>query len=346
MKKIIGFLLIVGLTIQCAEKQSQEKPSWHGSMQGLAQSLNELLPYLIQQSPVITSTQEKEYNRILKQLASHSTPLDSKKMILPNHDISLGFLAKEFSQELTQVKKLSGSQSPEQMRPHIRELARYCVACHTRLPARSQPHFLQPKEKMSHFHPFERATYYTAFRHYEAALLQYEQALTDRKWREQNPRLWAESVMNMLAISVRVKNNANLTLEFLSHLFDQKSLPKQIQPAARAWQRHAKEWDQETTITNDLAQAKHLIQLGVRSEKNQRHSGLLAFVRASSLLNQYMEHSERTPEKMQPFYYYSGLIAQNLRRLNFSEFPRSHFLACQQLDPKSRWGQLCEKRLR
>ena len=233
----------------------------------------------------------------------------------------------------------------QQTQNDLRELTRYCVACHTKT-ASGSSHFSQSMAQATNgLNDIEKGQFYMAIRQFEKALIHLETGLTNRDWAQKNPRDWNKAAMQMLIVTVRVHDNPNLTLEMISRLFDTKAYPRQLAAAARVWRKDAKAWAEKGKKQASLDGLADLLKQAKEKDSQLEYSGLILNLRAQARLSRYLEAGGLSAKSEQSVLYFSGVLTKRLERLNFSGFAQSYFKACLEIDPTSQWGQLCKKRI-
>ncbi len=345
MKKIILTGLII-LSTSCEQTPSTKvSQSWHGSMRGLATSLTAVMPQLVASSDRIRSSDHNKLKSAIDDLQTYSTNLNSTQLVIPSKDPSLKFVAQDFQKELEKVKEHSKAASLEEMQKDLRGLTRYCVACHTKTAAGSSQFTQSMEQSVLSLNDLQKGNFYMAMRQYEKALVHLENGLTNRDWAMQNPEAWNRGAMQLLAVTVRVHNNPNLTFEMISRLFDSKAYPKDLERAARVWRQDAKEWSKNGPAKGDLQGLPELLKTAKEKESKLKHSGLILNLRAQARLNLYLKSGGLSAKREQAVLYYSGILGQRLENLNFASFPNSYFKACVEIAPNTKLGQLCRKSL-
>jgi hypothetical protein len=345
MKPII-LVFFTFLFVSCeTQKEQQSLQNWHGSMRGLANSLTEVMPDLITEPRRLSPMREKKMRLVLKDLEEYADSLTEENMVIPSRDPSLPYVARGFRTQLMKVRENSKRGDSLQLQLGLRDLTKYCVACHTRTPSASSAFVESMESGARSLSAIQKAQFYTSMRLYEKALVHYEKALTNKNWAQKNKKLWNDSVIQMLAITVRVHNNPNLTLELISQLFDTKAYPRELVKAARVWRKDALAWNKMSSKDADLQGITPLLKKANQQDKKIRHSGLILNLRALAKLNQYLQQGGLKSRSEQVVLYYTGLITERLQDLDFSGFPKSYYLACVDQNPSSRVAKSCQKRL-
>ena len=343
--KQIAIVAMSFLLLSCESGQQRQPSSWHGSMQGLANSLNDVMPDLIARSSEDSRLEKKQLDRAIKDLKGYAENLNSRQMPIPSRDPSLRFLAQGFKDEMNQISKSTSTDSPDVTRAKIHRVTNYCIACHTRIKASSSFFTGDMGKRLGTYSDFGKARFFTAVRQYEKAMVHYEKALNDKKWGKSNGEKWNQSALALLVLTVRVQDNPNLTVEMISGMLDSKAYPPSVEKAARVWRKDAQIWEKEKSKNYELENVQSLIASAAKKDKTLQYSGLLLYLRASKVLNKILDQGTLQGEKQQRYLFYSGLVSKRLARLKFVGFPESHFKACISIDPKSRTAMQCQAEL-
>ncbi|MCX6124979.1 MAG: hypothetical protein NTV34_09565, partial [Proteobacteria bacterium] len=178
-----------------------------------------------------------------------------------------------------------------------------------------------------------KAEYLAATRQYDAAVKQYEHILVDRPLAKIDPEAWGQAMRKMLAITVRVKNNANLTLEMISKIQDS---PESIVPSLRLeiadWRQAAKSWSEEKPLRINTDEARYLESKRLFDEAEvisakTSGGGLIQYLRATALLHEMLGRL-RGGENYQNMLWLAGRSAKSLKEFNLWAMQDIYFESC------------------
>jgi len=228
----------------------------------------------------------------------------------------------------------------------LRQTTQYCVGCHA---ASSIKHsavvmFKEPSGTMSEL---ERAEYFSATRRHEEAMLAYERFLSDKKFKKAQPELWEKAVQNLLGITIRIRQDASITLEMVSALLDEGGYsPKQTE-MLQVWRSSAKAWqleglDKKGKAPEMLEKARQLMLKGQKIQERGRNFGFIEYMRAASLLNE-VALSDIPDDLKAQAYLLTGQTSENLRDVFLWMHPEAYYEACIRIKPKSREAKECAK---
>ncbi|PWU16763.1 MAG: hypothetical protein C5B49_10105 [Bdellovibrio sp.] len=345
--------------ISCAHQQDRRGTGFSESM--LHQS--EILPkviLLVQDDDVEKSAEKQSrLKELTKKLASNTHEIDQK--LHASSDPALQFVSRDFSKDLDGTLALMDDNKWSQARTNLSKVTHYCVACHTMQQGPSMTGSIQ--DDLKNLTPLQRGDYYAALRNFDEAIISYEQGLRDTKLAKENPRAWDEAVQKLLAITVRVKDNASLTLEVISQFFDADSYPKDLVDSAHRWRRQAKEWRNSRGAGNKrnpgsidksgkpeksekkdlMAEARKLYEQASHLSGKGKADSFLLYLRASSALHTYLSDAQNSRD--QEALLLSGRTAKALANMNFWTFPEDYFKACAAVDEKTTIAEQCRTEL-
>ncbi len=201
----IAFVLVLAACSQAPK----ENATWHESMRELSEVLSDLMPMLVLNRVDDSPATRQKIQALTLQLSKLTHGIGGDTAV-PSQDASVKLMAREFKSEVQTIQKLMGENQWPQAQAHLRQATQYCLACHTTTAGGSSGYTFNLKANLRGLNHFEKATYYTAVRQFENAIVEYEYALSDKKWAAEQPANWNKGIMGILAITTRVKNNPNL----------------------------------------------------------------------------------------------------------------------------------------
>jgi len=191
------------------------------------------------------------------------------------------------------------------------------------------------------FSQFERATYFTAVRQFEQAIVAFEYALADEKWAKANPELWNRALLNMLAIVSRVKRDPNLARELISRFYDGDDYPKDLKPAADVWRLDVRMWDKERKRNFTFSEIEKLMAEGLKKEQKTKKSGLIPLLRVSASLNEILRAGTLKGERLQKAYFLADQIAEYFSDLSVASFATDYYRLCTDNNAKKQLTNKC-----
>ncbi len=228
----------------------------------------------------------------------------------------------------------------------LRQTTQYCVGCHA---ASSIKHsavvmFKEPSGTMS---DLERAEYFSATRRHEEAMLAYEKFLSDKKFKKAQPELWEKAVQNLLAITIRIRQDASITLEMISALLDEGGYAPQQTEMLQVWRQSAKAWqreplDKKVKGSEALEKVRQLMGNGQKLSERGRSFGFIEYMRAGLMLNEIAMSDINDDLKAQA-YLLTGQASENLRDVFLWMRPEAYYEACIRIKPRTPHAKECAK---
>lgn len=234
---------------------------------------------------------------------------------------------------------------------HARYLTRHtvqaCVACHGgsyETTALGMP-FPKPSPVLS---DSERADYLAMFRRSKEAILAYEEMLSQTSLRQTKPELWESALAHLLAMTIRVRNDAHITLELISRLSELGSYPPAQKEMLLAWRQSAKQWTREArkkTISTEQATIKiqELLIQADRSARASRTHGMVDYLRVLNLVDAVAKNPDRSHKKTMAFRI-GGETAEKIHDSFYWIYPEVYFEACIRSLPNSTESSKCWQR--
>jgi tetratricopeptide (TPR) repeat protein len=209
------------------------------------------------------------------------------------------------------------------------------------------PGILQFTEPPASLGELEKAEYYAAIKRYEEAMLAYERVLNDKQFRKARPDVWERAVENLMAITIRVRNDAHITLEMTSALRDESVSSPAQKEMLLAWRNSAKAWttevvNQKMSGTDLLNKAQQLIEKGQQLNSKGRNLGMIEYLRGMSLLNELAMTQEPDALKARGFQL-NGKTSEKLRHVSIWMHADAYYEACIRARPHSVESRECLK---
>lgn len=350
MKRVLWFLLVC--TLACSQKAQRtdvpvEKLSWHERMQQLSESLTTLIPYVINDKKFadasnnnLLKSEAKRFSQLAHSLENMKPPADA--------DPSLRFVSRNFSQDLRHATEALDQGEKVYARKLMRGAINNCIACHTRNSRGTQNFTLNLTPNLESMRLVERAEYHTAIRQFGKAMDEFDNSLTQKEIPITDTREWELAAKKLLAITVRVKQDPSDSLEVVSRFFDAEAVPEDLKKAAKQWRRSILDWRTQERknlrpVTNPsqlLSLSKNLVKKADTQEQSLPQSGLINYLRASTLLNDVLNSNAKKSIQGEALYY-AGIVAEQLADVNLWTMKDGYFEACIRIQPKTKFAQEC-----
>ena len=200
-------------------------------------------------------------------------------------------------------------------------------------------------EPMAGLGNLERAEYFAATRRHEDAILAYEVVFKDQNFRLAQPERWKEALENLIAITIRLRNDPHLTLEMCSSLLEDKNLSPSQRALLQAWRASVKSWAQEKRNENfspgdTFIKAQTLLEQAKVSGKKDTQYAYIEYLRVMSLLNDIAITPDANALKAHSFLI-AGETSQKLKNILVWSYPEAYYEACIRIRPHTAEARTC-----
>jgi hypothetical protein len=299
-KKAWVVSLVVGVsslaTFQAA--RAEEKASWQGKMQALAQTMGELLPELVSRKGDITII-EKDAKTLSELSHSLKPGLKSGKMVPPQDaDPSLQIIAGKFSEETKYAYRAIHAGNVEYGKNILKGVTSYCIACHTRHDKGPDFPVFPLNPKTDRLAPEEKAELYVATRQFDKGLEAFEGLIKDNEFAKKRPFDWEHAVRNALAISVRVKNDPAASLKIVELALSSPNIPAYTKAYLGKWKQAIEAWKTSgiPSVTNETKLAAQMRKLMSEAKDGQifpaDYSSEVQYLRASAVAHDLLREAK------------------------------------------------------
>jgi|GEM_PF-6609694 hypothetical protein len=314
------------------------------------QLYSELLSLLLQNISAIGTPSPEQKNLVIKALqgARNSAHEVQATMALYTVDPIMRHLSIDMPKQFERIEQAYVNSNYAHARYLLRQTTQYCIACHS---ASSVKHsaVLQFTEPLSRLSDLEKAEYFAATRRHEDAMLAYEKALTNKQFKIAQPELWEQAVENLMAITIRIRNDAHITLEMCARLIEEGGTTETQREMLQSWRSSAKAWTnekigQKLSAAELVSRSQQLIERGDQLSRKEASFGYIEYMRAMNLLNELSMSSE--PEAIKaPGYMLAGETGEKLRNVFLWMHPEAYYEACIRSKPRSPEAKRCYKNL-
>jgi len=204
--------------------------------------------------------------------------------------------------------------------------------------------FTEPPASLS---DLDKAEYYAAIKKYEDAMLAYERVLNDKQFRKTRPAIWERAVENLMAITIRIRNDSHITLEMTSALRDDAPSSPRQKEMLLAWRNSAKAWTTENVApkmsSNDLFnKAQQIVEKGHQLNAKGRNLGMIEYLRGMSLLHELALAQPNDALKAKGFQL-TGKISEKLQNVFIWMHADAYYEACIRARSHSAESRECMK---
>ncbi len=230
----------------------------------------------------------------------------------------------------------------------LRQTTQYCIACHASSSIKQSAPLSFP-QPIAHLSDMEKAEYFGATRQHEQAMLAYEHFLADKELQIAEADLWLKAMSNLLAITIRIRNDAAMTLEMISARLEKGPyLPRQME-LLQTWRNSAKQWSleplkQQRSSEELLLKAETLLDSGRSLALKGVGFGIVDLMRAMNLLNE-INMSQTSLKVKAKAYLLSGRASEYLNDLFVWMHPETYYEACIRIHSQTRDAKECLKAL-
>lgn len=309
-------------------------------------------------------TYAEEIANLWQNLRVPSPPRETQKAVLSSlrklqdlsHDVApalaheagdpvMLFLNFDLRTQLKSIEAAYSDRAYEKAHSLLRQSTQYCASCHAlsaKKYGREGPFAWPDPQGLSEL---ERGEYLSASRRHEEAMLAYEHALQDRKLKSKEPNLWQRAMVNLLALTIRIRQDPSITLEMISARLEEGSYSPQQTSLLKTWRIAAKNWAKEKQESSAdpsvvLAKARELLEKGGKLNQGQNQGGYVELLRAASLLNG-LTLSLASPDDKAEAYFLTGQVNEKLKDVFLWMRPQVYYEACIRLKPHTSLAKSC-----
>jgi len=348
---ILGLSFLVttpeGILISKAIAKEESSQRWSQKMQSLLSVFADLLT---------DTSSEKRFNQKenQKKIQSHINKINSlahdlKGMKSSNPDPSLALMTQLFAEEATRAKEALQLGRRSYARSIIQSLPGYCIECHTS--SQTGPQFTELSIKpTTPLYGVEKGEFLAATRQFDRALDEFKQVILDAQAAKTKPLDWNRAVYYSLAISVRVKKDADLALGIAQSVLDQKNSPYYMTQDAQAWKKSILDWKKEPsqTFNSEEGYRQEMLRLTSAAHEAQKYpmdrSADILYLRASAAAHDLLQKYPQGPQSSEAFLF-AGISYEVLKPAKVDDLHEFYYQACIQRTPHTPTAELCYKRL-
>jgi hypothetical protein len=351
------YFLILGLSflfatpqvtlISRADAKEEMTQHWNQKMQSLLKIFADLLT---DTSSEKRFNQKENQKRIQSNINKINTLAhDLKGIKSSNPDPSLGLMTQLFAEEAARAKEALQLGRTSYARSIIQSLPGYCIECHTSTQA--GPQFSElPIKPTTPLYGVEKGEFLAATRQFDRAIDEFKQVILDSTLAKTKPLDWNRAVYYSLAISVRVKKDADLALGIVQSVLDQKNSPYYMVQDAQAWKKSILEWKKEPqqTLNSEEGYRQEMLRLSSAAHETQKfamdRSADILYLRASAAAHDLLQKYPQGTKSNEAFLF-AGLSYEVLKPAKVDDLHEFYYQACIQRTPHTATAELCYRRL-
>jgi hypothetical protein len=354
--KILATMILIVTVLGCKseskkEAEAEAKPGWPGEMQGLAENVKDLLPFLYNRAAY---QDPKNHDVVLNRLkefaqsANHVQPDMGKRYL--GDDLLVEFALGNLSSDLQRAEKSFEAGQTEYSRSVAKASLSYCFQCHSVTHEGAKAAWNTSQLDSLNLDPIEKAELLVATRRYDKALAHMEGLLNSPEFFKDHAFELESLLRRYLALIIRVEKAPERALHQLSKIEKRPDTPHYISEQIEGWETSLKAWRTERPRT--IKNAKTLFeQVEKRFQKaaslqhfEKDHAGDVEFLRATEQLHQGLKLI-KTPSDEARAMFLLGRAYEVLDELGSWNLHETYYEACIKKDAHSPVAKNCYSRL-
>lgn len=346
--KTIYFICAFLTLISCQNTNSSapSEKSWPSEMRELAQSFENLIPYVYSETKFQNPLNKKEVeNKIdsFRKSIHHISPEKAKELYGTDPLMLQGLenLKEISSRSLTyfQMGKVNHSQNL------LKQSAKYCFQCHTRITSGPQ-HLFWNKFNINNYslEPQEKAQIYVAMRQYDQAKNELKKFLQSPAPESKRALLREQDIKYYLLIAIRGQSNFEEAALFVSEQANNDKLSQYFRSNLNTWKKDLAYWSKMFSKVPHTAEgAKKALNIKKQNIELNEAQFIKAIVAALMLHEGLI--NEKTPAGLAESYYYLGRIYEYFTVGGFWDLSDFYYEMCINSHPHSKMAMNCVGRL-
>ncbi len=346
MKKV---LLIFGLLIVSAcqnATKSEDSLSWPVEMQNLAKSFEDLIPLVYSenkfQNPINKQEIEKKIEKFRANL--HQISPEKAQQMYGTDPLMLKGLEnlKEISSRSLTYFQLGKTNYAQNL---LKQSAKYCFQCHTRIPEGPQHVFWNKFNIESYdLEPHEKAQIYVAMRQFDKAKSVLTNFVQESGPKDSLTLLREQDIKYYLLIAIRGQSQFEEANVFISQQVKNEKLSQYFRENLRTWQKDLTYWSKNfSKVPHNLQSAKKALD-AKKDNFEINESQFIKAIVAALMIHEGLSN-EKNPAVIAESYYYLGRIYEYFTVGGFWDLSDFYFELCVDTLPHSAMATRCVKRL-
>jgi hypothetical protein len=351
-------LVFVTMPLLILSCKSADKPvakgssqAWPGQMQGMAQDVKKLLPFLYDKQAYANPKNRDQIRQHLKDFsqAAHQVNARTGQAFLGD-DLLIEYSLNNLREDLNRALTTFDNGQLEYSRSVAKATMGHCFRCHSVGSAGASAAW--DVEEVSHLSlaPLEKADLLVATRKFDKALTYMESMLNSPEFLKAYAFDFEAMLRRYLALIIRVENAPQRALSELDKILNRGETPQYIAQQAEGWRRSLNEWVGEKrrppkSANGLLAQVEKRFKRAQGIQHYERdHAGDVEYLRATSMLHQGMKFLTEAEDQARALLWL-GRAYEVLDELGSWNLHESYFEACLFKAPKSETAKKCYGRL-
>ncbi|MEK6553939.1 MAG: hypothetical protein AABZ31_01765 [Bdellovibrionota bacterium] len=349
-RSLILVLLMVGVGCATGGKRSgktdRAERNWAQDMQGIAKTVEMLMPYVFSRSEFHASTNQSRISSLIDQYSQNVSLVETHvgEKILGD-DPMVKYNLNHLKDATVQAQEAFKEGHLEYSRNVLAESVKTCFNCHTTTQLGPENGF-STAQLTSNFriYPTEKADFYVATRQYDRAIDVLESVLMNPTQFEGQPHEQVSAIKKYLSLMVRVRKEPTRAAQTLETFLSNGKLPFFVASDAEGWLRSLRKWEKErATKATALTQAKALLKQADRLQSvGSYQAGYVENLRATYLLHEAIKVAKTKASKAE-IYFLLGDSYDVVSDLGVWDLPQVYYEACVRIEPRTASAKRCYK---
>lgn len=346
MKKFFYFVLFLSAVSCQNTKEATESSSWPTEMQHLAQSFEELIPLVYSENKFQNPINKQEVQKKIENFRAniHQISPDKAAHLYGNDPLMIKGLEnlKEISSRSLSYFQLGKTIYAQNL---LKQSAKYCFQCHTRIPAGPQ-HLFWNKFDIDKYElePYEKAQIYVAMRQYDKAKTTLAQFVQGNGQQDNLTLLREQDIKYYLLISIRGQTQFEEANLFISQQAKNQKLSQYFRENLQTWKKDLTYWAKNfASVPHNLQGAKKALNINKNSFEINEPQFVKAIVAALMIHEGFSQ--EKDPAVIAESYYVLGRIYEYFTVGGFWDLSDFYYELCVDTQPNSEVALRCVNRL-
>ncbi len=343
--------IITALTLTSklnAETDKNEKAVVTSVMRANFEALTNLQPYIADEKKFQDPKNSAEIQKNLDILANFKHVFPKGSLDREPGFAAIASLFGEYLQDVQRAFKEGGRGTF--VRNQVKTITGFCMNCHTRVGSEKSFEDLGKRVDTLTLSKFQRAEFYAATRQFDKALAALDELISNSPEGEFALLEFARAIRQVLSITVRVKQDPNLTSAFLDKIDKRKDVPDYFKRYVASWKKSVASWKQERSTGGKLSAESHMAKarlLVQQASKEQLFAvdptGDVSFLRATNHIHEALQKSPQGKFRGEALYLL-GVSYDALKDPLLWALDSMYFETCVREFPHTEISKKCYKR--
>lgn len=324
--------------------------NWATGMQGLADGVRELIPYVYNRDAYFDPRNKLAIEKAWQKFSDQSHKINPEMgEAFFGDDPILKYSLNSMESDIERARAAFRLGRLDYSRGVAKNVMNHCFRCHSVVKeGGAAPWAITGIEGLS-LNPVEKAELLVATRKYDEAFSYLENVIADKDFVQNYPFDFEGAVRKYLAVVIRIDNRPDRPLVELDKLVGRKEVPFYLRQQVEAWRQSLLTWSQEKPSSRQgtpLTQAKRRIERAREVQSFAKdHAGDVEYLRATSLLHEHLKFATEKNQSKQEAYFLLGESYSVLDELGYWNLHEIYFESCIRANPKTALARKCYSRL-